>query len=100
MSFCAATGLTNPLVVPLPTVLLVRILIGPKRERPMSSKEKVIKVDLNSKPQGTLKALGGSERDEWNGRLSHLLAQALPVNQTNIDACREAATAALSGLVP
>ena len=60
--------------------------------------EKVIKVGLDPKPQGTLKALGGSERDEWNGHLSNLLAQALPVNQKNVEACKEAAIATLSGL--
>jgi hypothetical protein len=65
----------------------------------MSSKEKVIKVGLDSKPQGTLKALGGSERDEWNGRLSNLIAQAMPVDRRNVEARKEAATAALSGLV-
>jgi hypothetical protein len=63
-----------------------------------SSKEKVIHVDLDSKPKGRLKALGGSTRDEWNARLSNLIAQAMPVSRDNIEACREAATAALSGL--
>jgi hypothetical protein len=60
--------------------------------------EKVMHVDLDPTPKGRLKALGGSDRDEWNGRLSNLIAQAMPVSRDNIEARREAATAALSGL--
>jgi hypothetical protein len=60
--------------------------------------QKTINVDLNPAPKGRLKALGGSARDEWNGRLSILIAQAMPVDQNNVAARNEAATAALSGL--
>jgi hypothetical protein len=60
--------------------------------------QKTINVDLNPAPKGRLKALGGSARDEWNGRLSILIAQAMPVDRNNVAACNEAATAALSGL--
>jgi len=59
---------------------------------------KIIKVDLASPPKGYLKPLGGGSRDEWNERLSNLVVQALPVDQNNLEACTEAATAALSGL--
>jgi hypothetical protein len=72
-----------------------------KRENFMTSSkaaQKTINVDLNPAPKGRLKALGGSARDEWNGRLSILIAQAMPVDQNNVAACNEAATAALSGL--
>jgi hypothetical protein len=61
--------------------------------------QRIIKVDLNPVPKGRLKALGGSARDEWNGRLSNLIAQAMPVDRNNVAACNEAATAAISGLV-
>jgi hypothetical protein len=57
-------------------------------------------VTLDAAPKGKLKALGGSIRDEWNARLSNLVASALPVNQTdNSNEPDEAATAALSGMV-
>jgi hypothetical protein len=59
---------------------------------------KVIKVDLDSTPKGELKPLGGGSRDEWNERLTSLVAQALPVDQNNVEACTEAATAAFSAL--
>jgi hypothetical protein len=45
-----------------------------------------------------LKSLGGSERDEWNERLSNLLAQSIPAKRDNVDAYEEAAAAVLSGL--
>src|SRR5262249_52906410 len=63
-----------------------------------SSEAKMIKVDLDSKPKGRLKSLGGSERDEWNERLSNLLAQSIPVRRDNVDAYEEAAAAVFSGL--
>jgi len=63
-----------------------------------SSKAKVIKVDLDPKPKGRLKSLGGSESDEWNERLSNLLAQSIPVKRDNVDAYEKAAAAVFSGL--
>ena len=45
-----------------------------------------------------MKSLGGSERDEWNERLSNLLAQSIPVKRDNVDAYEKAAAAVFSGL--
>jgi len=61
--------------------------------------EKTIAIELDAAPKAKLKALGGADRDTWNARLSNLVAAALPVNQDNIEASKEAATAALSGVV-
>jgi hypothetical protein len=41
------------------------------------------KIEIHAAPQGKWKALGGSDRDQWNERLSDLVIGALPVKQTN-----------------
>jgi hypothetical protein len=45
------------------------------------------------------KALGGSERDQWNERLSDLVTRALPVNQQNAEAVSLAGSAVAAGVV-
>src|SRR5215510_1421266 len=65
-----------------------------KRDKPATT----INVDLDAGPKGKLKRLGGADRDEWNSRLTNLVASALPVNHENMEAQTEAATAALAGL--
>jgi hypothetical protein len=59
----------------------------------------VVKIGIDAKPKGEWKALGGSERDQWNERLSDLVIGALPVNQTNAEAVSHAGSAVAAGIV-
>lgn len=58
-----------------------------------------IKIEVDCTPTGERKALGGSNHDQWNDRLSTLVTRALPVNQKNIDAVSLAGSAAAAGIV-
>jgi hypothetical protein len=60
---------------------------------------KTIEVSLDASPKGKRRALGGATRDEWNDRLTTIVAAALPINQQNTAVCSEAATAVLSGML-
>jgi hypothetical protein len=56
----------------------------------------MISVDM---PKGELKHLGGSDRDQWNARLSMAVLSALPVDLKNANAVSDAGSAVLAGVV-
>ena len=58
-----------------------------------------VKIEIHAAPQGKWKALGGSDRDQWNERLSDLVIGALPVNQTDAEAVSQAGSAVAAGIV-
>jgi len=64
-------------------------------EQPIAE-EPTIKIEIHAAPKGEWKALGGSDRDQWNERLSKLVIGALPVNQTNAAAVSQK-TASVDG---
>jgi hypothetical protein len=78
-----------------------------KRENTISDKPKgqpiagkpAVKIEIHAAPKGEWKALGGSDRDQWNERLSELAIRALPVNQNNAKAVSHAGSAATAGIV-
>src|SRR5262249_35528805 len=57
------------------------------------------KIEIHAAPQGKWKALGGSDRDQWNERLSDLVIGALPVNQTDAEAVSQAGSSVVAGIV-
>jgi hypothetical protein len=57
------------------------------------------KIEIHAAPQGKWKALGGSDRDQWNERLSDLVIGALPVKQTNAEAVSQAGSAVAAGII-
>jgi hypothetical protein len=59
---------------------------------------KTIKIDLNPNGKGNRKPIGGAAHDEWNDRLTTLIAAALPINRESVEQCSEAATAVFSGM--
>src|SRR5215467_11081716 len=63
------------------------------------AKEPAIKIEIHAAPKGEWKALGGSDRDQWNKRLSDLVTNALPVNQNNAKAVSQAGSAVAAGIV-
>ena len=67
-------------------------------ERPITEKP-AVKIEIHAAPKGEWKALGGSDRDQWNERLSDLVIGALPVNQNNAKAVSHAGSAAAAGIV-
>jgi hypothetical protein len=58
-----------------------------------------VKIEIHAAPKGEWKVLGGSDRDQWNERLSDLVIGALPVNQTNGKAVSHAGSAVVAGIV-
>ena len=58
-----------------------------------------VRIEIHAAPKGEWKALGGSDRDQWNERLSDLVLGALPVNQTNAEAVSHAGSAVAAGIV-
>jgi hypothetical protein len=40
-------------------------------------------IEIEGAPKGEWKALGGSDHDKWNNRLSRLVLSALPINLSN-----------------
>jgi hypothetical protein len=78
-----------------------------KRENTISDKPKGqpiaekpgVKIEIHAAAKGEWKALGGSDRDQWNERLSDLVIRALPVNQTNAAAVSHAGSAVAAGIV-
>jgi hypothetical protein len=67
-------------------------------ERPVAE-EPAVKIEIHAAPKGEWKALGGSNRDQWNERLSDLVIGALPVNQTNAATVSHAGSAVAAGIV-
>jgi hypothetical protein len=80
---------------------------GNKRENTMTdkpnkhsiAKEPAIKIEIHAAPKGEWKALGGSDRDQWNTRLSDLVTNALPVNQQNTKEVSDAGSAVAAGVM-
>jgi hypothetical protein len=78
-----------------------------KRENTISDKPKgqpiaekpAVKIEIHAAPKGEWKALGGSDRDQWNERLSDLVIKALPVKQTNAEAVSHSGSAVAAGIV-
>ena len=58
-----------------------------------------VKIEVEPQLKAELKALGGSDRDQWNERLSNLVIRALPVNQHNSETVSHAGSAVAAGLV-
>jgi hypothetical protein len=58
-----------------------------------------VKIEIHAAPKGKWKALGGSDRDQWNERLSDVLIGALPVNQTDAEAVSHAGSGVIAGIV-
>jgi hypothetical protein len=67
-------------------------------EQPIAG-EPGVRIEIHAAPQGEWKALGGSDRDQWNERLSDLVIGALPVEQTNAKAVSHAGSAVAAGIV-
>jgi len=67
-------------------------------EQPIAG-EPSVRIEIHAAPKGDWKALGGSDRDQWNERLSDLVTGALPVNQTNAEAVSQAGSAVAAGIV-
>jgi hypothetical protein len=42
-----------------------------------------VSIEIEGAPKGEWKALGGSDHDKWNNRLSRLVLSALPINLSN-----------------
>ena len=63
------------------------------------TKKPIVKIEIHAAPKGEWKALGGSDRDQWNERLSDLVIGALPVNQTNAEVVSHAGSAVAAGIV-
>ena len=55
-------------------------------------------VELDPSPKAKLSSIGGSDRDEWNGRLANLVVNAVP-NSSDEKQKDELASAVISGLV-
>lgn len=56
-------------------------------------------VALDPKPKGELKKLGGSQADVWNLRLANLVTGSLPVDKSDRDSAKAAATAVCHAIV-
>src|SRR5262245_2457274 len=67
-------------------------------ERPISEKP-AVKIQVHAAPKGQWKALGGSDRDQWNERLSDLVIGAVPVNQANAEVVSQAGSGVVAGIV-
>jgi hypothetical protein len=67
-------------------------------ERPIAG-EPGVRIEIHAAPKGEWKALGGSDRDQWNERLSDLVIGAVPVNQNNAKAVSHAGSAVAAGIV-
>jgi hypothetical protein len=66
---------------------------GHRTEKP------AVKIEVEPALKARLKAIGGSDRDQWNDRLSTLVARALPVNQKNAETVSHAGSAVMAGVV-
>jgi hypothetical protein len=66
---------------------------GHRTEKP------AVKIEVEPALKARLKAIGGSDRDQWNDRLLTLVARALPVNQKNAETVSHAGSAVMAGVV-
>jgi hypothetical protein len=57
------------------------------------TEKRAVKIEINAAPKGKWKALGGSDRDQWNDRLLTLVTRALPINQKNVETVSHAGSA-------
>jgi hypothetical protein len=64
-----------------------------------SPEKRGVMIEIDPTPKGEWKVLGGSDRDEWNKRLSTLVVDALPVDQKNANALSYAGSAVMAGVV-
>jgi hypothetical protein len=55
------------------------------------------KIEIEGAPKGEWKALGGSDHDKWNKRLSLLVLSALPINLSNEKMVSDVGSAVASG---
>jgi hypothetical protein len=67
-------------------------------EQPIAERP-AVKIEIHAAPKGEWKALGGSDRDQWNERLSDLVIGALPVKQTNAKVVSHAGSAVAAGII-
>jgi hypothetical protein len=58
-----------------------------------------VSIDIEGAPKGEWKALGGSDHDKWNKRISRLVLSALPIDLKNAEAVSDAGSAVASGTV-
>jgi hypothetical protein len=58
-----------------------------------------VNIDIQGSPKGEWKALGGSDHDKWNKRLSLLVVSALPINLSNEKMVSDVGSAVASGTV-
>jgi hypothetical protein len=58
-----------------------------------------VNIDIQGSPKGEWKALGGSDHDKWNKRLSLLVVSALPINLSNDKMVSDVGSAVASGTV-
>jgi hypothetical protein len=65
----------------------------------MKTKPKGMTVALDPTPTGDLKKLGGSHADVWNLRLANLVTAALPIDKSDSDRTKAAATAVCHAIV-
>jgi|RhiMetdeSRZDD1v2_1073273.scaffolds.fasta_scaffold374081_2 hypothetical protein len=63
------------------------------------SKKAGVSVAIDAVPSGKWKMLGGSDRHQWNERLSILVINALPVIQKDAEIVSNAASAVTAGVV-
>jgi hypothetical protein len=68
-------------------------------KREMRHPEVRAKIEIEGAPKGEWKALGGSDHDKWNNRLSLLVLGALPINLSNEKMVSEVGSAVASGRV-
>ena len=58
-----------------------------------------VKIEVEPQLKAELKAVGGSDRDQWNERLLNLAIRALPVDQKNTETVSHVGSAVVAGLV-
>jgi hypothetical protein len=58
-----------------------------------------VSIEIEGAPKGEWKALGGSDHDKWNKRLSLLVLSALPINLSNEKMVSDVGSAVASGRV-
>jgi len=58
-----------------------------------------VSIEIEGAPKGEWKALGGSDHDKWNNRLSLLVLSALPINLSNEKMVSEVGSTVASGRV-
>ena len=63
------------------------------------TESRAVNIEIDRTPKGDWKSFGGSDRDQWNERLSNLVVRALPVNQSNAEVVSEAGSAVAAGVV-